>query len=283
MALLYALRAEPDEPLPEDIWILDSLPGIFERTARVNDTSSVNSVLKVLLEETPDAFESREWVINFLESKGISRPVALWLGTNVVDNIQKTSAKNAHTWAFDKGIVNDVFEDFCRVDLIPELRKYKGIYFSCHISLSFCLQVLSPSRNIFSTLAPFFLHIFLHLTVHVDTLRCRLVNLSIYFYIGKARIHFLRAGRNDLWTPEVVSTLDEISRQSGSIDGYDIRLMNYLSQPQCITLCHNFDLSLAYTNPRIQLHTMPNVGHWLHTENWPGVLDIVDRESGCFL
>ena len=53
----------------------------------------------------------------------------------------------------------------------------------------------------------------------------------------------------------MMSRLEEISRNSGSNDGYDIR---------------------------IQVHTMPNVGHWLHTENWPGVLEIVDKESGCF-
>ena len=31
MALLYALSAAPGEPLPEDIWILDSLPGVYDR------------------------------------------------------------------------------------------------------------------------------------------------------------------------------------------------------------------------------------------------------------
>ena len=57
-------------------------------------------------------------------------------------------------------------------------------------------------------------------------------------------------------TPEILSKLDNVSKNCGRIAG-----SNQL---------------------RVQLHTMPNVGHWLHTENWPGVLEIVRRESSCF-
>ena len=56
-------------------------------------------------------------------------------------------------------------------------------------------------------------------------------------------------------TPEILSTLNEISKNCGSVDGNGLR---------------------------VQVHTMPNVGHWLHTENWPGVMEIALRESSCF-
>ena len=45
VALQYALSAAPDEPLPEDIWILDSLPGIYNRVSDQSDpTQSVVNV-----------------------------------------------------------------------------------------------------------------------------------------------------------------------------------------------------------------------------------------------
>lgn len=57
-------------------------------------------------------------------------------------------------------------------------------------------------------------------------------------------IHFLQAGANPGWTPSVLSDMKEL------------------------------------TGTNVKLHTMPNVGHWLHTEDLHGMLSIITRESG---
>ena len=60
--------------------------------------------------------------------------------------------------------------------------------------------------------------------------------------IGK--LHFIRAGRNKAWRQEHLEHFQKLE-----------------------------------TNPNIQLVTMPHVGHWLHSEDLQGVLDIVDNNS----
>ena len=55
-------------------------------------------------------------------------------------------------------------------------------------------------------------------------------------------------------TPEILKQLEGASKKSGLINGVD---------------------------KRIQIHNMPDVGHWLHTENWPGVMELIGRESSC--
>lgn len=64
-------------------------------------------------------------------------------------------------------------------------------------------------------------------------------------YDGASVIHFVRAGRNPLWTHDVLGNFEEIAR----------------------------------SNPKIRLHTMPHVGHWLHTEDLAGLLKLVSTES----
>jgi pimeloyl-ACP methyl ester carboxylesterase len=67
----------------------------------------------------------------------------------------------------------------------------------------------------------------------------------LHSYKGTAKLQFIRAGRNDLWTPEVLSRFESLQRQ----------------------------------NPNIVLHTMPHVGHWLHSEDMKGTLKIVSDNS----
>lgn len=62
---------------------------------------------------------------------------------------------------------------------------------------------------------------------------------------GNCQIHFLRAGKNNAWTKEILQDFDEIMS----------------------------------VNSRIQLHTMPNVGHWLHSEDLPGMLRLMLDKS----
>lgn len=61
---------------------------------------------------------------------------------------------------------------------------------------------------------------------------------------ASGKLHFIRAGRNKAWKQE---HLEQFSKLEG--------------------------------NSNVQLVTMPHVGHWLHSEDLHGVLDIVDNNS----
>lgn len=60
-------------------------------------------------------------------------------------------------------------------------------------------------------------------------------------YKGSGTIHFIRAGKNNSWTKEV---LDRFS-------------------------------SITSSNKKVKLHHMPHVGHWLHSEDMHGMLKII--------
>jgi esterase len=71
--------------------------------------------------------------------------------------------------------------------------------------------------------------------------------LSSDLYYTSSKLHFIRAGKNRVWNPEVLDRFDAIQTSS-----------------DC----------------PVRLHTMPHVGHWLHSEDLHGMMDLVDRESG---
>ena len=58
-------------------------------------------------------------------------------------------------------------------------------------------------------------------------------------------IHFLRAGKNQMWTDEILGQFQELKKFGGNV----------------------------------KLHTMGNVGHWLHAENLNGMYDIISKEG----
>ena len=70
-------------------------------------------------------------------------------------------------------------------------------------------------------------------------------------YEGDKKIHFIRAGKNKSWTPEVLFRFSEIMKKN-ELNG----------------------------RKNILLHTMPHVGHWIHAEDLNGMLKIITAESG---
>ena len=64
-------------------------------------------------------------------------------------------------------------------------------------------------------------------------------------YDGASTIHYLRAGRNTAWNDAILKRFHH--------------------------LCEK--------NPYIKLHTMPHVGHWLHTEDVNGMIDTISTHS----
>lgn len=65
-------------------------------------------------------------------------------------------------------------------------------------------------------------------------------------YDGEEHIHFIRAGKNSMWTANILNDFS----------------------------------ALTAKNKKIKLHTMEHVGHWLHTEDLNGMFQLISKESG---
>lgn len=64
-------------------------------------------------------------------------------------------------------------------------------------------------------------------------------------YNGPGVIHFVRAGKNGAWSPEILADLHALTQKKKNI----------------------------------RFHTMLNVGHWIHTEDLLGLLALVETET----
>ena len=59
----------------------------------------------------PDRFESRDVLIDALTERGVARPVAQWMATNL------ESDDGGYGWRFDLDAIQDLLEDFFERDL----------------------------------------------------------------------------------------------------------------------------------------------------------------------
>jgi pimeloyl-ACP methyl ester carboxylesterase len=118
IALKYIeLLQDEGLPLPENTWILDSLPGLYK--IEDNSDESVQRVISTL-DRIPQYFESRKWVVSEIASHGIPISIAQWLSTSVIDTPQGC------TFAFSKPAIRSLFTDFCNLDMWPLLETYEG-------------------------------------------------------------------------------------------------------------------------------------------------------------
>jgi pimeloyl-ACP methyl ester carboxylesterase len=191
---------ENGSPLPLNTWILDSLPGKYSFQDVSSDSQSVPRVLEVL-KDIPQPFESRQIVIQTLIKHGIAPAIAAWLGTSVIDNADDgNGSSNGSRWAFDLPTLQDLFHDFCDLDLWEFLERYDG----------------KPPPLAHRDGAP------------------------------AGMIHYVRAGRQKKWIPDVLQKFEKLEVTSGG---------------------------------KIKLYTMPHVGHWLHAEDLPGLLKIIQENN----
>ena len=112
------------ESLPHHTWILDSLPGLYDR-ADLSTSGDFQSVFKVfhVLDQLPAQFESREQVVNLMcDVHGVEKSVALWLATNIV---YEESTK-AFRWSFNLPVIKQLFADFCEQDMWSFLETFDG-------------------------------------------------------------------------------------------------------------------------------------------------------------
>jgi len=177
------------KPLPEHVWILDSLPGTYDKVLDRTHKQSVVGIIDTVF-DLPSEFESKEWIEKHLHTKGFARPIIDWLSTNIVpveneDGTLKTP--HAFKYSFDITTVKNLFDDFCDTEMWTYLENYKGT----------------------------------------------------------ATLHFLQAGKNAAWSPEIVAKFEELSAN----------------------------------NAHIKHHKMPHVGHWLHAEDVHGMSNLIATHS----
>lgn len=126
VALMYLeLLKKEARSLPDNTWILDSLPGLYQYEDHMSDAQSVQQVVTAL-DKIPLYFENRRWVVSELGKLNIPLPIAQWLSTSVVDTPQGCK------FAFDKEVVHQLFRNFCESDMWQFLEEYdddKALHF----------------------------------------------------------------------------------------------------------------------------------------------------------
>lgn len=123
LKVLKLLEEQQKEP-PRHVWILDSLPGKFNRELDANGLQSVYKILKVV-ESLPNEMPSREWVSKTLLENGISRAIVAWIMTNLVST-KNSNNKDEVKFTFDINVILQLFDDFMDTDMWDFLENYNG-------------------------------------------------------------------------------------------------------------------------------------------------------------
>ncbi|KAH7287397.1 hypothetical protein KP509_32G054200 [Ceratopteris richardii] len=98
---------------PTQVWVLDSVPGRID----IEQSGEVENVLKTI-KYLPDPLPSRRWLVEHLVSKGFSKPLADWLGTN----LKRISASSEEmTWIFDVDGIYDMYLSYRQTNYWPFL------------------------------------------------------------------------------------------------------------------------------------------------------------------
>lgn len=173
----YNQNAKIPIELPQDIWIVDSIPGLYA------SSSYVHYVFDTLL-QIPSEFESKEWLIQEICSKKIDKAIAQWIAMNIQPS---TKNKGEYMWSFNIHEIKQLFDHFCQYNMFPLLENYHG----------------------------------------------------------KTNIHFIRAGKNNLWTQ-------------------DEQILQNFTQ-------------LCQKNKHIFLHEMKHVGHNVHVDDLTGMIELISK------
>lgn len=237
VALEYLrLCLESDNPsnIPKNIWILDTIPGLYERKSSflnmkvnkdsfheyekkmetiINDNNNENtrkkfsseSALDILycVKNAPREYNTKKEAINYLYDQGVPKPVADWISTNLIDSSEESYTNSSSlsklpvTYSFNIDVIMEMFNDFIHLDYFPLLENYNNII---------------KDKNINEP----------------------------------CHIHIVRAEKNNAWTEDILNLMNNIENN---------------------------------TNGLVKFYTMPNVGHWLHSENPRGTIDMIVKNS----
>ncbi len=128
VALTYLQeRYDNNEELPQDTWILDCLPGLFDNTSPTEKGSSesVQGIFDIL-NDLPKVFEHPNDIAKILVNKGVSLPVAQWLTSNCRHLIEEDPS-SSYQLGFDLHSCTELFNDFCQTDMWDFLERFDGI------------------------------------------------------------------------------------------------------------------------------------------------------------
>lgn len=101
VALEYLrLAAGGDAPVPEQLWLVDSTPATREPGGEAWE-------MLERLRRHPGPFRSRDEGIDALADDGLSRPVARWMGTNLIEG-----GDGAWRWRLDVDVMEALLRDF---------------------------------------------------------------------------------------------------------------------------------------------------------------------------
>lgn len=110
-------RTRLDLPLPKHVWIIDSLPGLYDVK---KDDVIISKVFDLLCNKLPQRFQSKEWMLKQLLDYGIEKGISQWLVTNIIADGDEC------TWNLNMPIIKSAFQDFCDTDMWKFLEGYDG-------------------------------------------------------------------------------------------------------------------------------------------------------------
>lgn len=222
-------KLEDGSVLPSNIWILDTIPGLYERKSSylnlkvnsetfsqyekmINDKQprkpnfSAESALDILycVNNAPKEYKTKKEALQYLYDQGVPKAVADWISTNLVDASDNPDAISGTynpelpvTYSFNIEVIMEMFSDFILLDYFPFLENYAKL-------------------------------------------------LEEKGQAGTCQIHIVRAEKNKAWTDEILEKMNQLETK---------------------------------TNGLVKFYTMPNVGHWLHSENPKGTIELITNNS----
>ncbi|KAI7747413.1 hypothetical protein M8C21_002334 [Ambrosia artemisiifolia] len=95
----------------EQLWVLDSVPGIVDPEESNGDVEKVLETLQTL----PKTIPSRTWLVDHLTNLGFTRSLSEWIGTNLKKEGEQ------FTWAFNLEGIIQMFDSYRKMDYWPLL------------------------------------------------------------------------------------------------------------------------------------------------------------------
>lgn len=112
-----------DEIIPNDIWLMDSIPSLLNREKNIQDKESVASVLENVSKAKLDIVQNKQDLVDQLIKIGTSLPTAQWMTTNIKINKNNDdgdgSNKHSFQWLFDLPTCNALYNNYSIIDFIP--------------------------------------------------------------------------------------------------------------------------------------------------------------------
>lgn len=105
-------------PRPLQVWVLDSLPGNV-RSGEPGEADHPERLIDTLRSVDLSLLTSRSALVNHLELKGFSKPIAQWTATN----LRQSQPSSSFHWGFNLKGIKDLYLSYANDDLYPLLEQ----------------------------------------------------------------------------------------------------------------------------------------------------------------